>query len=161
MCSSTSAWLAVSGRSTRIEVIPPSAQSLCLPLTYHREPGSSPTSTVPRPGTTPCSRSRATRWVSSTLIALRVALPSRICAVTVHILPPRPARRGRGSVSQQAHQLRDVALPRHGLGPRAQGLAAADPLGRTGDERVERVGEVHGVARVDVDAVRPEVLRYA
>src|SRR6478672_6900718 len=161
MTASTSAWLAVAGRSRRRLVMPISAQSLCLALTYQWLPGSSPTSTVPRPGTTPCSRRRATRWVSSTLIALRVALPSRICAVTVDILPPRPARRARGSVGQQAHQLGDVALPRHGLGPCAQGLAAADPLGPARDERVERVGEVHGVTRVDVDAVGAEVLRYA
>ena len=33
--------------------MPTSAQSLCLPPTYHRDPGSSPTSTVPSPGTTP------------------------------------------------------------------------------------------------------------
>src|SRR5690606_9207410 len=39
-------------------------------------------STVPNPGTTPCSRSRATRAVSSSRIAAAVALPSRICAPT-------------------------------------------------------------------------------
>ena len=39
----------------------PAAQSRCLPATYDRLPGSSPTRTVPSPGTTPCSRSRATR----------------------------------------------------------------------------------------------------
>src|SRR6476469_6407552 len=88
MTASTSACVAVAGRSRRMLVMPISAQSLCLALTYQWLPGSSPTSTVPRPGTTPCSRRRATRWVSSTLIALRVALPSRICAVTVDILPP-------------------------------------------------------------------------
>src|SRR6476469_6001057 len=62
--------------------MPTSAQSVCLPLTYHREPGSSPTRTVPRPGTTPRSPSLATRSVSSPLMALAVAVPSRICAVT-------------------------------------------------------------------------------
>ena len=46
-CASTSAWVAVAGRSTRIEVMPTSAQSLCLPLTYHRDPGSSPTEDSP------------------------------------------------------------------------------------------------------------------
>ena len=55
--------------SIRVDLPATAAQSLCLPLTYHRLPGSSPTSTVPRPGTTPCSRSFATRSMSSALIA--------------------------------------------------------------------------------------------
>jgi hypothetical protein len=80
--SSTSAWVAVAGRSRRIEVMPISAQSLCLAPTYQCEPGSSPTSTVPRPGTTPCSARAATRWASSALMVRRVAAPSRVCAVT-------------------------------------------------------------------------------
>src|SRR3954452_4684267 len=62
--------------------MPTSAQSLCLPLTYHREPGSSPTRTLPRPGTTPRSLSLSTRSASSPLMALAVAVPSRIRAVT-------------------------------------------------------------------------------
>ena len=36
MTRSTSAWVAVAGRSTRIDSIPISAQSLCLAPTYHR-----------------------------------------------------------------------------------------------------------------------------
>ncbi len=64
-----------------MDSMPTSAQSLCLPLTYHVEPGSSPTRTVPSPGTTPCSRSLATRSVSSPLMALAVAVPSSFCAV--------------------------------------------------------------------------------
>ena len=47
----------------RIEAMPTSAQSRCLPRDVPPEPGSSPTSTVPSPGTTPCSRSAATRSV--------------------------------------------------------------------------------------------------
>ena len=62
--------------------MPTSAQSLCLPLTYQVDPGSSPTSTVPSPGVIPCSRSFATRSASSALIALAVAVPSSFCAVT-------------------------------------------------------------------------------
>ena len=64
------------GRSTRIDSIPTWAQSRCLPPTYWCEAGSSPTSTVPRPGTTPFSRSAVTRSASSALIAAAVALPS-------------------------------------------------------------------------------------
>ncbi len=45
--ASTSAWVAVAGRSRRIDSMPISAQSLCLAPTYQCEPGSSPTSTVP------------------------------------------------------------------------------------------------------------------
>ena len=70
--------------------MPTSAQSLCLPLTYHREPGSSPTSTVPRPGTTPRSRRAATRALSSSLIAAAVAVPSSFCAVIADILSGGP-----------------------------------------------------------------------
>ena len=68
--------------------MPISAQSLCLAPTYQCEPGSSPTRTVPSPGTTPCSRSLATRSASSALIALSVAVPSSVCAVIVSILNP-------------------------------------------------------------------------
>ena len=76
--ASTSAWVAVAGRSRRIEVIPIEAQSLCLAPTYQCEPGSSPTSTVPSPGVTPRSFSAATRSASSALIVRRVAVPSRM-----------------------------------------------------------------------------------
>ena len=48
--ASTSAWVAVAGRSRRMLAMPTSAQSRCLAATYQRLPGSSPTSTVPRPG---------------------------------------------------------------------------------------------------------------
>src|SRR4051794_8891860 len=148
MCSSTSAWLTVSGRSTRIEVIPTSAQSLCLPLTYHRDPGSSPTSTVPRPGTTPCSRSLATRSASSALIALAVRLPSRVCAVTVVILAST-SRKGvvvGGSV-EEVPGTGDV----HGHAGRGEGVhhvlvalgaAGLDDRGDPGvDEDLRAVGE--------------------
>ncbi len=79
--ASTSAWVAVAGRSRRIDSMPISAQSLCLAPTYQCEPGSSPTSTVPSPGVTPRSRSAATRSASSALIAFSVAVPSSFCAV--------------------------------------------------------------------------------
>src|SRR4051794_17786841 len=78
--------------------MPTSAQSLCLPLTYQREPGSSPTSTVPRPGTKPSSRSAAIRDLSSSLIAAAVADPSRVCAVTSSILSSGPRRCSVGKV---------------------------------------------------------------
>src|SRR5215212_9749358 len=64
-----------------MEAIPTSAQSRCLPATYDRLPGSSPTSTVPSPGVIPRSASAATRSRSSALIVAARALPSRICAV--------------------------------------------------------------------------------
>ena len=95
--ASTSAWVAVAGRSTRIDAMPISAQSLCLAPTYQCEPGSSPTSTVPSPGTTPRSRSFATRSVSSALIAFRVAVPSSFCAVTGVILSASRALSGRSA----------------------------------------------------------------
>ncbi len=62
--------------------MPISAESLCLALTYQCEPGSSPTSTVPRPGWIPCASRAATRSFSSDLIVFSVAVPSRVCAVT-------------------------------------------------------------------------------
>ncbi|MBV9856812.1 MAG: hypothetical protein JOY82_20225 [Streptosporangiaceae bacterium] len=61
--------------------IPTWAQSRCLPFTYARLPGSSPTSTVPRPGTMPRSARAATRPVSSARISAAAAFPSRIRAV--------------------------------------------------------------------------------
>src|SRR6266571_1758129 len=45
-------------------------------------PGSAPTRTVPRPGTTPWPARAATRWVSSARISAARALPSSTCAVT-------------------------------------------------------------------------------
>src|SRR3954447_2799614 len=80
--ASTSAWVAVAGRSRRMLFTPMAAESLCFALTYHWLAGSSPTRTVPSPGTMPRSASAATRSVSSLLIAVSVALPSRIVAVT-------------------------------------------------------------------------------
>src|SRR5512133_976224 len=64
-----------------IEAIPTCAQSWCLPRTYAWLPGSSPTSTVPRPGTMPRSASADTRSLSSALMVAASALPSRIRAV--------------------------------------------------------------------------------
>src|SRR6476469_2861124 len=155
MTASTSAWVAVAARSRRMLVMPISAQSLCFALTYQWLPGSSPTSTVPSPGTTPCSARRATRSASSSLIDVRVAEPSRMRAVTRHILPSRPCVASSGR--KEAHQLRDVALPREGLGARTEGAAAALPLDRVDQEAVERLRQRRRVARVDVDAIRPQV----
>src|SRR5947209_527185 len=70
--------------------IPTSAQSLCLALTYHRLPGSSPTSSVPSPGRSPAAVRAATRSVSSPRIAAAVALPSRTVADTPPVCPTRP-----------------------------------------------------------------------
>src|SRR5690242_2084863 len=80
--ASTCAWVASSGRSLRMDAIPTWAQSRCLPLTYARLPGSSPTRTVPSPGTVPRAARAATRWVSSARISAARALPSSTCAVT-------------------------------------------------------------------------------
>src|SRR5690242_21880243 len=63
-------------------LMPISAESLCFALTYQLLPGSSPTRTVPRPGTIPRSASAATRSRNSSLMLARVALPSRILALT-------------------------------------------------------------------------------
>src|ERR1700751_2927305 len=63
--------------------MPTCAQSLCLPATYGCDPGSSPTRTVPSPGTMPRAASAATRSFRSALTAAAVALPSRICALTL------------------------------------------------------------------------------
>ena len=89
--ASTSAWVAVAGRSRRMEVIPIEAQSLCLAPTYQWEPGSSPTSTVPSPGVMPRSFSAATRSASSVLMVRRVAVPSRMRAVIFIALSGRSA----------------------------------------------------------------------
>src|ERR1700751_5942286 len=80
--ASTCAWVASSGRSLRMDAIPTWAQSRCLPLTYARLPGSSPTRTVPRPGTGPRAARAVTCWVSSARICPARALPSSTCAVT-------------------------------------------------------------------------------
>ena len=84
--ASISSCVAVAGRSTRIDSMPTSAQSLCLPLTYHREPGVVADQHGAQPGHDPGSRSSATRSVSSPLIAAAVAVPSSFCAVTAVIL---------------------------------------------------------------------------
>src|SRR5690349_12778475 len=116
--------------------MPTSAQSLCLPLTYQVDPGSSPTSTVPRPGTTPCSRSLATRSVSSPLIAFAVAVPSRICAVT-------PA-----SSVLAASRLTGFRHDGHDLVPRSCACSTCPPLNPAPSSprsvgKVTRAGEVH------------------
>ena len=73
--------------------IPISAQSRCFAATYHRLPGSSPTSTVPSPGTTPREASAAIRTLSSAFTAANVALPSRMVAVGP-VTGPDPAMTG-------------------------------------------------------------------
>ena len=91
--ASTSAWVAVAGSSTPMLRMPTSAQSRCLPRTYAWLAGSSPTSTVPRPGSTPRSRSASMRALSSPRMVAAVALPSRRVAVTATMLQtgsPRP-----------------------------------------------------------------------
>src|SRR6185312_8158780 len=105
--ASTSSSVAVAGSSRRMELTPISWLSLCLALTYHRLPGSSPTSTVPSPGTIPAARRAATRPVSSSLIAASVALPSRVTAVM------RPSRRRlvRRPVSPRARFARGSSPP--------------------------------------------------
>src|SRR5829696_8570453 len=77
----TSCVVAEAGRSTRIDVMPTSAQSRCLPATYDRDAGSSPTRSVPSPGTTPCAFRSWMRVASSDLTADAVATPSRVIAV--------------------------------------------------------------------------------
>src|SRR4051794_24977252 len=74
--------------------MPTWAQSLCLASTYQRLPGSSPTSSVPRPGRWPAAVSAATRPVSSARIAAAVALPSRIVAGTPDSVPDGPETSG-------------------------------------------------------------------
>ena len=66
--------LASAGSSFLTEVIPTSWQSACLPATYFIEPGSSPTSSVPSPGTTPCALSLFTRSARSALIVAATLL---------------------------------------------------------------------------------------
>ena len=89
--ASTSAWVAVAGSSTPMLRMPTSAQSRCLPRTYAWLAGSSPTSTVPRPGSIPRSRSASMRALSSPRMVAAVALPSRRVAVTAPMLPdPAP-----------------------------------------------------------------------
>ena len=117
--ASTSAWVAVAGRSTRIDSIPISAQSLCLPPTYQCEPGSSPTSTVPSPGTTPRSRSAATRLVELVLDRRRGGgAVQLLCGHAVHPVVGRVRRtRSVGEVAGAGEV--------HG---HAGGLAAVDDL---------------------------------
>ena len=105
--------------------MPTSAQSRCLPLTYQRLPGSSPTSTVPRPGGDPRRRSAATRSVSSALIAAAVALPSRIVAVTTDSLPERRRDRRRGPRLGRSSGARPTAERRRRGAP--TGLRRAQP----------------------------------
>ena len=88
--ASISSWVAVAGSSRWMRGDADLGAVAVLPLTYEWLPGSSPTSTVPRPGVTPRSRSASTRALRSDLIAAAVALPSRICAVMAY--PPRSRR---------------------------------------------------------------------
>src|SRR5665647_3430825 len=98
--ASTSDWPAPVGRSYRMLAMPTSAQSLCLALTYHRVPGSSPTRMVPRPGTMPRSASAAIRTLSSSLMVARVALPSRVRAVMPGIFPQAESGPTRAAASR-------------------------------------------------------------
>src|SRR5690606_18289452 len=91
--ASTWSRVASAGRSRRRLAMPISAQSRCLAPTYHELAGSSPTSTVPSPGTAPRPARAATRVRSSSLIVARTALPSRIVA----LMGPSV---GRGSVGE-------------------------------------------------------------
>src|SRR3954454_11566645 len=90
----TSASEAVAGSSRWMLAMPTWAQSECLALTYQRLPGSSPTSSVPRPGWWPAAVSAATRRVSSVRIAAAVALPSRMVAGTPDSVPDGAERSG-------------------------------------------------------------------
>ena len=87
MTASTSACVADAGQVALDAAMPISAQSLCLPPTYQCEPGSSPTSTVPSPGTMPRSLQRRDPLGELGLDgAPAVAVPSRIRAVMGVIL---------------------------------------------------------------------------
>lgn len=81
MTSRISSWVADSGSSRCNEVMPISSISRILAPTYDCDPGSVPTSTVPRPGATPCSLSFETRFVRSSFICAAVARPSSFSAV--------------------------------------------------------------------------------
>ena len=107
--ASTSAWVAVAGSSTPMLRMPTSAQSRCLPRTYAWLAGSSPTSTVPSPGSTPRSRSASMRAFSSPRMVAAVALPSRRVAVTATMLR-RPAQPpGRPPAASSAVNIRTIS----------------------------------------------------
>src|SRR6478735_2233920 len=134
MAARTSASLAVAGRSTRIDSMPTSAQSRCLPATYEREPGSSPTSSVPRPGTTPFARSAAMRDASSDLTAVAVATPSSVMAVICGLLgEARVQRERRRERLDPRAELGDIRLAlereRDDVGDLGE-LGVAEPAGR-------------------------------
>ena len=79
--ASTSSCVAVAGRSRRMRGDADLGAVPVLAADVPVQPGSSPTRTVPSPGTMPRSFSAATRAASSALMVLRVAVPSRIWAV--------------------------------------------------------------------------------
>src|SRR5262245_42882192 len=119
--------------------MPTSTESRCLPATYHPLPGSSPTSTVPRPGVTPASRRRVTRSRSSPLIVAAVALPSSIRAVT-----ERQSAMGLADPRRVAHRASDPApnrvTARHStVGPRHVGPVALWTRRRHPQIRADRV----------------------
>src|SRR5579875_2267096 len=160
--SSTSALAVPVGRSWRMLATPISAESLCLALTYQMLPGSSPTSTVPSPGTTPRSASAATRCASSCLIVARTLLPSRSRAVT----SSHPASRGRSADDHserpdQQHGVLDVDAGAAQVRP--AGVEALQPCAAEIGVAQHGVAEPHpaqvrvgerGAGQVGVDEVR-------
>src|SRR5689334_23002414 len=70
------------------ERIPTSAHAFSLLPTYRRDAGSSPTSTVARPGTTSRAASRATRSRTSLRTAAATLLPSIVCPTEEIPVPP-------------------------------------------------------------------------
>src|SRR5262245_31824821 len=114
--------------------MPTSAQSRCLPATYAWEPGSSPTRIVPRPGTMPRSARALTRECSSSFMAVAVALPSRIVAVTAS----DPATRVQGVLVRRGVVLLCTLLSLTACGHEAtdspERPAVAESQGRQVDE---------------------------
>src|SRR4051794_12656198 len=125
-------------------LMPISAESLCFALTYQRLPGSSPTRTVPRPGTIPRSASAATRSPNSSLMLARVALPSRILALT----SDHPASR----------VLRPVPGSRHG---RSVDAHTEDPDQRDCLRHVDACATQIGLARVQPVQLRSAQINVA
>src|SRR3954447_250183 len=146
--ASTSACVLPAGRSRRMLLTPISAQSLCLALTYQRLAGSSPTRTVPSPGTMPRAARAPTRARSSSLIAASVALPSRIVAFTFRH-PARP--RCADSADHHAEGLRE----RHALvAVHAGALQARLPGVEALEQRALQIGVLEaGVLQPDVAQV--------
>ena len=82
MTASTSAWVAVAGRSRRIDAMPISAQSLCLAPTYQCDAGVVADQHGPEARDDAALPERGHPRGQLGLDRLRVALPSRVCAVT-------------------------------------------------------------------------------